>query len=101
MSDIRKLIEAVEDGVRLPLDGSAYRLIGDDWLHVFDAYNGSLDAAKALHEALLPDDYWINWFDLDGIVQIKNSEDDTFDGKAVPNPARAWLLSILKAYEAQ
>ena len=53
MDNLGKLIEAVEAG-KLDHDGGAYRLFGDKWLHVFDAMNGSLDAAMALHESLLP-----------------------------------------------
>lgn len=98
MTDLDKLIEAVEGGTTIHVHTGLHVIRGiENRASLLDAYYGSLDAAKALHEALLPDDYWINWFDLDGIVQIKNSKDDVFDGKSVPNPARAWLISILKA----
>lgn len=70
-----------------------------------DAYHGSLDAAKALHEAVLPkaDDGFATYIDNDDepeiwkcifyreaklVAQAENSE-----------AARAWLLCILKAME--
>ena len=72
-----------------------------------DAANGSLDAAKALHEAVLPG--WISTH-----TQLENKE---WISKVVhppgeewpkwvsypssvaknPDPARAWLIAILKA----
>jgi hypothetical protein len=67
-----------------------------------DAYNGSLDAAKALHEAVLPGWGWQIWggsyatlsYDFDGAeIDVDNSHED--------NPARAWLLAILEALIAQ
>ena len=118
---LRKLIKAVEAG-NLPeavFHGSsairghwAYTtgLDNDQRRMVFRAYNGSLDAAKALHEALLPGwvvqnigqdgfdpgDGWTAW-----IVHPEYLENFTSqDGKA-KDPARAWLLAILKAVEAQ
>jgi hypothetical protein len=67
-----------------------------------DAYNGSLDAAKALHEAVLPGWFpgmsqnihfgdWYVW------VQTKTLHHDARD----QDPARAWLLAILEALIAQ
>lgn len=66
-----------------------------------DAYHGSLDAAKALHEAVLHErvvkkEVWSKryggtvclYIDL-GLVGVGHSVDD--------NPARAWLIAILKA----
>lgn len=69
---------------------------------------GSLDAAKTLHEALLPG--WRLW--------ALGEEDETSCGWTAmilkrqnrdvgvrvfnqPNPARAWLIAILKAYRAK
>lgn len=75
---------------------------------IWDAYNGSLDAAKALMEAVLPEwfvrsilqrghDIWCAtiWPDF-SVVGM----DDMKVGKST-NPARAWLLSILKALIAE
>lgn len=68
-----------------------------------NAYHGSLDAAKALHEALLPGWEWrlrVNmawvWTTPSTIQGGDEIEDDSGAGL----PARAWLLAILKAYRA-
>jgi hypothetical protein len=68
---------------------------------VEDSYNGSLDAAKALHEEVLPD-----WSNVD-IIWSSTPLTSTWrvtmsDGRRVAkasnaNPARAWLIAILKA----
>ena len=100
------LIEAVEDGV-MPLDGSSYKLFGDGWIHVFDAYHGSLNAALALHEALLPG--WVARVTTGAAAAgVKYShctvedwdEATEVDASNQPTPARAWLLAVLKAYRS-
>lgn len=57
--------------------------------------NGSLDAAKALHEAVLP-----GWeYDIDSVSGVCVYPDD-LDGAQIgiaSDPARAWLLAILEA----
>jgi len=65
------------------------------------AYNGSLDAAKALHEAVLPG--WIGSFATDGFARVAKGgnvltvmQSAHIDGL----PARAWLLAILRALSA-
>jgi hypothetical protein len=76
----------------------------------WQAYNGSLDAALRLHEALLPGWGWaVDWRD-DGFVMAWLSpnlnrmpeaeraaaplvDERNYSGK----PARAWLLAILRA----
>lgn len=81
--------------------------IGLDWDqrgHLMRAVNGgSLDAAKALHEAVLPG--WIY------VENVRRGQRNTcniakkFDQQpvsAVANcPARAWLIAILKALIAE
>lgn len=47
------------------------------------AFDGSLDAAQALHEAVLPGVEWPEITDV--------------DQRPSGNPARAWLIAILKA----
>lgn len=76
------------------------------WHDSHKAYHGSLDAAKALHDAVLP-----GW-----LVEIEIDDDGVWDvcipWKADPeqcnsewaqgdNPARAWLCAILKALIAR
>lgn len=103
MSDaLDKLIEAVEGGVRIDDTSAVGECNYEAQVHMLNAYNGSLDAAKALHEALLP-----GWD-----IQICTYEDDSFEA-SVAKPlcvksfdsvnhymARAWLLAILKAYRS-
>ncbi|NOD65769.1 hypothetical protein [Ruegeria sp. HKCCD6109] len=68
-----------------------------------DAFNGSLDAAKALHEALLPDytrsvDATVpEW----GVtVSLHKGGFPQFEGD-LEDEARAWLVAILKALIAK
>ena len=113
MTDLDKLIEAVEAGTAdKPTSKGCHGL----WLffHAFppnegknhaltlDAYRGSLDAAKALHDALLPG--WPSTIETEGTAWTDEKHGlrrlghkAIFDG----NPARAWLLAILKAHRSQ
>lgn len=63
------------------------------------AYNGSLDAALALHEALLPGWRWD--LDASSTAGVWNTSDTlpAITGHS-PTPARAWLLAILRAYRS-
>ena len=64
------------------------------------AYNGSLDAAKALHETVLGDYVWIASA---GCVEVfgpkKGQKFITFCEDKTP--ARAWLIAIIKALIAE
>ena len=66
------------------------------------AYNGSLDAAKALHDALLPGwDLLITTYE-DGLFEVSVSEPlvvKTYDGLS-EIIARAWLIAIIRAVMA-
>lgn len=72
--------------------------------NAIEAYNGSLDAAKALHEAVLPGwRYTITNGPSGDVVVVADTLDkpvDTF-GISRNNPARAWLLAILDVLIAQ
>jgi hypothetical protein len=59
---------------------------------VEDSYNGSLDAAKALHEAVLPEWGFVIDDERSLVVQV----DVVFSAHST-NPARAWLIAILNA----
>lgn len=86
--------------------GLAQRSFGgvQKYHHAHDAYNGSLDAAKALHEAVLPG--W-NWLVGTNTVLVSMPDGERMpDGrtglvagssKSGIDPARAWLIAILKA----
>jgi len=63
------------------------------------AFQGSLDAAKALHEAMLPGWVWGCGFDGDdGFgAGVENGGIEFVVHGGADNPARAWLLAILRA----
>jgi hypothetical protein len=79
---------------RSPLE---YFRITDD---LESAYNGSLDAAKALHEAVI-DDYnfrmGVDWAEVWLPFGSKLHKFNVANTK----PARAWLIAIIKALIAQ
>ena len=70
---------------------------------VFLAYNGSLDAAMALHEALFP--RWMWGRDTEGAIWVARDMYHVVHGPDFEanheNTARAWLLAILEALIAQ
>jgi hypothetical protein len=67
-----------------------------NWYNAHGAYwRGDLNAAKALHEAVLPG--W-GWYASDiGEVKVYGGSDGPFYEGDATNPARAWLIAILKA----
>lgn len=108
-----KLIEAVEAGNATEFQFHTWRpgLTGTikESKAMLRAYNGSLDAALALHEALLPRWKYSLSNDLmqhggpcepaavwDGMGNYSGG----FADEAVIQPARAWLLAILRAYRS-
>lgn len=101
---IAELIEAVEAGTIARHDLDAFiPVLGltTEANNALDAYRGSLDAAKALHEALLPNRYWIiSEFDGAWTAQIPVSDHKTYEATDEHSAARAWLLAILRAKEA-
>lgn len=106
MTDITaldKLIAAVEGGIASEKD---FVILGcpNGMTWGWYAYNGSLDAAKALHDALLPGWGWLNGNNGSACVispdhilamGIKGSAN-----RVDTTPARAWLIAILKAYRS-
>jgi hypothetical protein len=120
VTDMERLIEAVEAGTVAQTTNAIVRYatwqavaIGPDLDTpglASRAYNGSLDAALRLHEALLPGWGWaVDWRD-DGFVMAWLSpnlnrmpeaeraaaplvDERNYSGK----PARSWLLAILRA----
>ena len=71
----------------------------DAIVYAVRAYSGSLDAAKALHEAVLPGWDYIVARTNGGLITLAQVGPDVeeFD----QDPARAWLLAILRALIAQ
>lgn len=107
MTDLRKLIEAVEAGNRAAALEHADAVPTRQWQHLMDAMGGSLDAAKALFDAVLPPREYL-WHvshevNFDGFVcSIFGCKQDRYVAtNHSQDPARAWLLCILKAKEAQ
>ena len=78
----------------------------------YQAFHGSLDCAKALHEAVLPGWHW-GIEDNDQAEVFKEPVWDGDSGHWAPgpsvlsnwcdkdNPARAWLIAILRALIAE
>ena len=98
---LRKMIEAVERGERWAEWGAVDCPLGLASIYARNAFNGSLDAAKELHEALTPE-WRFESFSLNGeVVLLRNRPIDSQYGFVDMDPARAWLLAILKAVEAQ
>ena len=121
MTDLDKLIAAVEAS-------DAEFLASDDWIEAWDAvapslqtyrmksdgesaaiisyaaYNGSLDAALRLHEALLPG--WelthMGQHEAGWMVAVARLGPPTrHEGGHPTTPARAWLLAILRVLKAK
>ena len=101
MSDLQRLIEAVERGGDLPeilnCDPFARCMDGTHYLAAL-AYDGSLDAAKALHERLLQG--WQRQIS-ESNAKVYKRPNIAFFGESIDNDARAWLLAILRAVEAK
>ena len=103
MGDLDKLIAAVEAG---QWETTAARAVfgntKDPYYTASCAHRGSLDAALRLHESLLPGWVW-NVVDSETTVWPGYPGDpkDYQTGYAEGRPARAWLLAVLKALQAQ
>lgn len=109
---IAALIEAVEAGTipRHDLDAFIPVLgLTMEANNALDAYRSSLDAARALHDALLPDWYLLDLGELPNrdvkkwVAVVRPREEDETTRSVVErdnDPARAWLLAILRAKEA-
>ena len=104
---LAELIAKVEAGEAWPMGRFADRydvgIMGAHWSKAYKACHGSLDAAKSLHEAVLPGWSW-------RITRGKYTPCAIVQGDLMagqhsecenPDPARAWLLAILKALETQ
>ena len=106
MDDFDKLIAAVEAGsiARHDLD-TFIRWLGLDRptnATAYATYKGSLDAAKRLHDALVPGWAWDVCDDGEAKVweYVDRFYPPEFVGVCRDNPARAWFLAILRARKA-
>ena len=95
---LARLIEAVENG---QWDHTvAWKVFGIGKTGQAErAFNGSLDAAKRLHDALLPEWGWeINVLS----ARLENAQGDVAYGQRIDGPqSRLWLLAILRAMEGR
>lgn len=101
---LQSLLAKVEAGASGSVISDAFGPFGPPesgvpWL-AFNAFHGSLDAAKALHEAVLPGweygyDGSIAWVKMPGLRT--SYRHDAMNG----HTARAWLIAIIKALIAQ
>ena len=111
MTDLDKLIAAVEAGTLPEAVFHGSSSIRGHWAYttglnaeqrrwVYLAYNGSLDAALRLHEALLPGWGWgANCFGAYVCEDHHPAEEPerAFYADNSTLPARAWLLAVLRA----
>lgn len=102
-TDLDRLIEAVKAGGVCDwgyANGFPRRALGGQWKTGMRAYNGSLDAAVTLLEALLPEAIWGR--SLDGSMWVSlSAKTVTVYGFYLGNsdsPARSLLLATLQAY---
>ena len=102
MTALDKLIEAVEAVTADHSDFAAmfpYPICD----HAREAHHGSLDAALALHEALLPGWHFNVAVEANKggyIADASNPEWTNCRAAHASTPARAWLLAILRAYRS-
>jgi hypothetical protein len=101
--DLERLIEAVAAGEEY-IERDVQDCFGSYRTNpmskdVTAAYQGSLDAALRLHEALLPGWEWDLYHDGDVFLMLPDGhKTKRADATDLPgNPARSWLLAILRA----
>ena len=107
---IRQALEYIEAG-DFPAEFSARDLGLDEFAEntglpiikmMYDAFSGSLDAAKSLHEALIHEGafveiHWARRYDNESRVTINKAGIGWCAGFDIP--ARAWLIAILRTLE--
>ena len=109
LDNLIDVVEAGEDYVERHIQRAfgGYRSSANS-AYINRAYHGSLDAALALHEALLPGWRWQHGFAVGGhgshaaTVWLPHMEDAQWKVHFAvgETPARAWLLAVLKAYRS-
>lgn len=89
---------ALDQAVASIMPGSEFETDYECAVRIRDAQRGYLDAAKALHEAVLPGWVWGICFDAHSELYawVGDGEYET-DEHYSPNPARAWLAAIIAA----
>lgn len=102
MTDLDKLIEAVERGDLKNI--SAHNIKQAIGMHGFAFINtamkhDSLDAAAAMHDAILPDHLWAVT-PLGKVRILDKSFNDVAESGYSGSVARAWVIAALKAYRS-
>lgn len=103
LSALKDLRDKVAAGTATKRDFILSDLVPHD-RSAFRAFSGSLDAAKALHEALLPGWGWHCGVYGARVWEYPGDEwhpERRSDVEMPENPARAWLLAILTAFIAK
>ena len=101
MTDLERLAAAIEAGTIGQFRNLDSEFGHGNGIHAKRAYNGSLDAAKALHDAVLPG--WI-YLIRSQVVGVSSSDHDDpvwYNKIHTGTPARAWLLAIVRALIAK
>ena len=96
---LAELIEKVESGKTAKVR-VWYWAVGSRYSVASKAAAGYLDAAKALHEAVLPGWWWKVIHPDPSYVQVGMPGIGVYAAQS-EDPARAWLLAILRALYAQ
>lgn len=98
MSDLDKLIDSVEGGTAEP-----ETFVGSlAWEDGYRAYHGSMDAAISIYDTLLGHDSgWVVSQHIAKVVMGEFGDNGVYESVIPRNPARALLLSTLKAYRSQ
>ena len=100
MSDRKAALQALLDAVEAGEYAPDFECLGRGILNAASAYCGSLDAAKALHEAVLPG--WCFLITMhDAEIWPENFWPETTKSQFTDKPACAWLAAILKALIAE
>lgn len=92
------VLEKVEAGDVSATYGEFDACFSRDALNAMSAYIGSLDAAKALHNAVLAE--W-GWYLNRLSCKLVHADYSPVYGQRTTTPARAWLIVIIKALIAQ
>ena len=100
MKALRDLLAKVDVGT---WPGDIYDYVNGHENHMFayKAFNGSLDAAKALHDAVLPGWIYLIGSQIAGVSMSDHEDPRWWNMVHNGNPARAWLICILRALIAQ
>ena len=98
LTDLLEKVEAGEAGSR-EFNRAFPTSLNDHFSSSVGAYSGSLDEAKVLHEAVLVG--WYSRIDTEGKAYVSDYAKKQQVGFSNDNPARAWLIAILKALIAK